>query len=436
VETIRRRGGCLLGWGHAGSRRMAEEPRTEIARNPITRGHITCSHITCSPLGIAMKILVLFSHPWRGGRSGGAETHALQLMKELSLRGHEIYFVASSGPGAAEATPPGVAAEYRLPFQSLNPLDKIQVYRRLLEIVERHGIEIIHAHHRTGGYFAEAVFRRSGVPYVITVHDIWHRAPAKALHGRIFRHLIAVSGFIRKGLEEQFGIARERIRVIHNGVDPSQIEKASSQDAALFRKQFGLGNEVVFSLVGRITESKGHYDVLEALRRLPREMHYKCLMVGEGKDKEKLQKLAADYELDDKVVFCGFQSNVPAVMRASDVILLPSHREPFAITILEAMFSRRPLLVSDSGGTPEAITNDREGIVFPVRNVAALAAGMELLAADEGLRQRLGEQAYRSAHGRFLLSKMIGDTEAYYAGILESTRAESTAGVSVSDSKT
>jgi glycosyltransferase involved in cell wall biosynthesis len=382
--------------------------------------------------GAAMKILILFSHKWRGGRSGGAETHALQLMKELSARGHEIYFVASSGDedDAAkprETKPEGVVAEYRLRFQSLNPFDKIAAYKKLLEIVERHGIEIIHAHHRTGGYFAECIYRRCGVPYVITVHDIWHQAPAKALHGRIFRHLIAVSGFIKKGLVEKFGIAPEQVRVIHNGVDAKLIEKASNEDAVLFRQRFGIGNEVVvFSLVARITKSKGHYDVVEALRRVPRDLNYRCLIVGEGKDKEKLQKLVAEYGLGEKVVFCGFQSNIPAVMRASDVILLPSHREPFAITILEAMFSRRPLLVSDSGGTPEAVVNECEGIAFPVRDVAALAAGIERLIRDEDLRRRLGERAYRTAHGRFLLEKMIADTEAYYASIVQTTKARLT----------
>ena len=290
----------------------------------------------------------------------------------------------------------------------------------MLEIVERHGIEIVHAHHRTGGYFAECVFRRSGVPYVITVHDIWHRAPAKALHGRIFRRLIAVSGFIKKGLEEKFGIAGERIRVVHNGVDPTRIESAQDEDAALFRQKFGIGSEVLFSLVARITKSKGHYDLVEALRLLPRDLDYKCLIVGEGKDKQKLQELVATHGLSEKVIFCGFQSDIPVVMRASDVIMLPSHREPFAITILEAMFSRRPLLVSDSGGTPEAIRNGHEGIVFPARNAAALAEGMKILAADEGLRRRLGEQAYRTAQQRFLLSTMIEETEAYYSEIVDS----------------
>jgi hypothetical protein len=372
----------------------------------------------------ALKILVLFTHVWRGGRAGGAETHALQLMKELSLRGHQIYFVAASGHSGDEKTPQGVLAEYRLPFQSLNPLDKLTAYRQLIEIVNRHQIDIVHAHHRTGGYFAEAIFRRTGVPYVITVHDIWHRAPFKSLHGRFLRRLIAVSGFIKHGLMEKFGLAEEQVRVIHNGVDPARIEKASDEEAARFREKFNLGGAVVFSLVARITISKGHYDVIEALRLLPRELNYKCLIVGEGKDKKALQALVARYGLGEKVVFCGFQANIPVLMKASDVILLPSHREPFAVTILEGMFSRRPLLVSASGGTPEAITNDREGIVFPVRDVAALAKGIEVLAGDPALRRRLGEEAYRTAHSRFLLSTMIDETEAYYQEIVREQKPE------------
>jgi glycosyltransferase involved in cell wall biosynthesis len=365
-----------------------------------------------------LKILLLFSHVWRGGRAGGAETHALQLMKELSLRGHQIYFVAASGHAGVETMPPGVTAEYRLPFQSLNPFDKVTAYRRLKKIVAKHEIEIIHAHHRTGGYFAEAIFRRTGVPCVVTVHDIWHRAPFKQLHGRIFRRLIAVSGFIKRGLTESFGMVAERVRIIHNGVDPARFENVNREEAARFREKFRLGTEVVFSLVARITKSKGHYDVIEALRLLPAELNLKCLIVGEGKDKKKLQALVARYGLGEKVVFCGFQANIPAVMKASDVILLPSHREPFGLSILEGMFSGKPLLVSSSGGIPEIVTNDREGIIFPVRDAAALAKAIVLLVEDPALRRRLGEEAYRAAHRRFLLSRMIDDTEAYYREIV------------------
>jgi glycosyltransferase involved in cell wall biosynthesis len=372
-----------------------------------------------------MKILILFSHSWRGGRSGGAETHAQKLMKELSLRGHEIYFVASGEQSEDEPRPPGVVAEYRLPFQSLNPWDKITAYRQLRKIVERHGIEIIHAHHRTGGYFAESIRRRTGVPYVLTVHDIWHRAPAKGLHGSIFRHLIAVSGFIKKGLVERFGMKPEQVRVIHNGVDPKPFERASDEQAGLFRKEFGIReNEVVFSLVARITESKGHYDVVEALRGLPQDLPYRLLIVGEGKDRRKLERLVAGYGVSGKVVFCGFQGEIPVLMRASDVILLPSHREPFGQSIVEGMLSGRAVLASDAGGIPEIVSHGVDGWLFAVKDTAALAKGMEALTRDEGLRQRLGEQAYRTAHERFLLTRMIDDTEAYYKWIVGLGRAQ------------
>ena len=371
-----------------------------------------------------LKILVLFSHVWRGGRAGGAETHALQLMKELSLRGHQIIFIAASGASGIENTPQGVLAEYRLPFQSLNPLDKITAYRQLIEIVHRHQIDLVHAHHRTGGYFAEAIFRRTGVPYVITVHDIWHRAPFKSLHGRFLRRMIAVSAFIQRGLTEKFGVTEAQVRVIHNGVDPARIEKASDEEAARLREKFGVGGAVVFSLVARITKSKGHYDLIEALRLLPRDLNYKCLIAGEGKDKKKLQALAARYGLGEKVVFCGFQSNVPALLKASDVILQPSHREPFGLSIVEGMFAGKAPLVSSSGGIPEIVTNGHDGIVFPARDVAALAKGIQLLVEDAALRLRLGEEATRTADRRFLLSRTIDETEAYYREIVREQKPE------------
>ncbi|MGA9069523.1 MAG: glycosyltransferase family 4 protein [Terracidiphilus sp.] len=366
----------------------------------------------------SLKILVLFTHVWRGGRAGGAETHALQLMKEMSLRGHQITFVASNGAASVDDPPQGVQAEYRLPFQSLNPLDKITAYRQLIGIVHRHQIDIVHAHHRTGGYFAEAIFRRTGVPYVITVHDIWHHAPFKFLHGRFLHRMIAVSAFIQRGLMEKFGVTKQQARVIHNGVDPAKIEKASAEEAALVRERFGVASEVVFSLVARITKSKGHYDLIEALRLLPRTLNYKCLIAGEGKDKKKLQALAARYGLSEKVVFCGFQANVPALLKASDVILQPSHREPFGLSIVEGMFAGRAPLVSNSGGIPEIVTNGHDGIVFPARDAAALAKGITLLVEDAALRRRLGEEATRTAHRRFLLSKTIDETEACYREIV------------------
>ncbi|MGD0348138.1 MAG: glycosyltransferase family 4 protein [Terracidiphilus sp.] len=365
-----------------------------------------------------MKILILFSHLWHGGSAGGAETHATQLMQELSRRGHQIVLVTCSGKDEVEGMPAGVAAKYELPFHGLNPFDQIKVYRKLAEIVQKHSIEMIHAHHRTAGIFAECIFRGRHVPYVISMHDTWRRAPLKRLHGKFFRRLIAVSAYIKREMEKQYRFSPERIRVIHNGVDPAPFEKASREEAAQFRKKNGIEDEVVLSLIARVTRAKGHYTLVEALRLVPRELKLKCLIVGEGKEKQKLQQIVSDYGLDEKVRFTGFEANIPAVLQATDIMLLPSCQEPFGLALVEAMLSRTAVIASDSGAIPEIITHEQDGLLFRASDAAALARAIQRLVADKGLRQRLGEEGYRTAHRRFLLTRMVDDIEDYYSEIV------------------
>jgi glycosyltransferase involved in cell wall biosynthesis len=369
----------------------------------------------------AMKILVLFSHPWRGGRAGGAETYVIQLIKELARRGHQIVFVTSTGKNGADPIPQGVAAEYQLPFQSPNPLDLFKAYRRLAEIVQKHKIEIIHAHHRTAGLFAEYLFRGKQVPYVISIHDTWRRAPFKKLHGKFFRRLIAASSDIKREMEKQYRFTPERIRVIYNGVDPAPFEKSWSEEAVQFKQRWGIKDETVLSLIARVTRAKGHYILIEALRLIPPELKMKCLIVGEGKERRKLEQLAASYGLNERVEFCGFEGNIPAVLQASDIMLLPSYREPFGLVVVEAMFSRTAVIASDAGAIPEIITHGRDGLLFPVGDAAALARGIQLLATDKDLRLRLGEEGYRTAHRRFLLTRMVDEIEDYYSEIISAS---------------
>jgi glycosyltransferase involved in cell wall biosynthesis len=370
-----------------------------------------------------MRIVMLFSHLWGGGRAGGAESHVLQLMRELSRRGHEIVFVSCAGASAVEGIPPGAAAGYRLPFHSANPFDQIGVYKKLRDIVRKHSIDIVHAHHRTSGIFAELVFRNIHIPYVVSLHDTWPRAPFKRFHGRFFRRLIAVSRFIQKEMERLYGFPPERFRVIYNGVDPVPFEQASREAAAAFRKRHGIEDEIVLSVIARVTRAKGHSTLIEALRQIPPALRYKCLVVGEGKEKQKLQQLAWEYGLKEKVEFTGFQADIPCVLRASDIMVMPSYREPFGLAVVEAMFSKTAVIASDSGAIPEMITHEQDGLLFPAGDAAALARAIQLLVANEALRQRLGEEGYRTAHRRFLLARMVDDNEEYYSEIVSAAAA-------------
>ncbi len=379
-----------------------------------------------------MNILILFSHRWRGGRAGGAETYTIQLIQGLTARGHSVFLATEKvdqarkiEPGRDGKLPPNVAVDYELPFQTINPLKKRNVSRQIQRIAAERRIDIVHAQHRTAGYFAEWLWRKQRVPYVVTVHDPWHRTPFKKRHGGLFRRVIAVSEFLRQLLIQDFHFPPERVRTIRNGVDPSRFAGIARADGASARAQYGIApNEVVLSQVSRISRAKGQRDLIEALALLPRDLNYRCLIFGEGSDRPRLEKLAKQRGLESKVLFCGFRADIPVVFAATDVMLLPSRREGLPLAVVEAMLSNVAVIAARTAGVPEIITHGENGLLFEAGDVRALAGHIEQLVKNPELRRCLAAAGYKTAHTRFLVSRVLEETEAYYREIIAQASAD------------
>jgi glycosyltransferase involved in cell wall biosynthesis len=379
-----------------------------------------------------MNILILFSHRWRGGRAGGAETYTIQLIQALTARGHSVFLATDKvdqackiEPGRESKPASGITVDYELPFQTINPLKKRNVYRQIQRIAAERRIDIVHAQHRTAGYFAEWLWRKHRVPYVVTVHDPWHRTPFKKSHGALFRHVIAVSDFLRQLLIRDFRFPPERVRTIRNGVDPTPFARITPADGATLRAQYGIApGEVVLSQVGRISRAKGQRDLIEALALLPRDLNYRCLIVGEGSQRRRLEQLAIRRGLEGKVLFCGFRPDIPGVFAGTDVMLLPSRGEPFGLAVVEAMLSNVAVIAARAGGVPEIITHGQDGLLFEAGDVPALAAQIQRLVTDAELRRRLAKAGCATAHARFLVSRALDETEAYYREIIAQARAD------------
>ncbi len=379
-----------------------------------------------------MNILILFSHRWRGGRAGGAETYTIQLIRGLTARGHSVFLATEKVDQACKIEPgresnllPGVAVDYELPFQAINPLKKRNVYRQIQRIAEERRIDIVHAQHRTAGYFAEWLWRKRRVPYVVTVHDPWHRTPFKKRHGGLFLRVIAVSDFLRQLLIHDFHFPPERVRTIRNGVDPSRFVGITREQGASLRAQYGIApNEVVLSQVSRISRAKGQHDLIEALALLPRDMNYRCLIFGEGTERPRLEQLAKQRGLESKVLFCGFRADIPVVFAATDVMLLPSRREGLPLAVVEAMLSNVAVIAARTAGVPEIVTHGENGLLFEAGDVRSLANHIERLVTDPELRCRLAAAGCQTAHAKFLVSRVLDETEAYYREIIAQVRAE------------
>jgi sugar transferase (PEP-CTERM/EpsH1 system associated) len=198
-------------------------------------------------------------------------------------------------------------------------------------------------------------------------------------------------------------------RVIHNGVSTERFAPRH-MDAGEIRNQLGIPAErFVIGSVGRLVPIKDHLTLLRAVEvvlRRRKDVH--VLLVGDGPERAKLQEyVAASRELTGHVTFFGASGRIPELMNAMHVFVLPSICEGMSNTVLEAMATGLPLVVSRTGGNPELVVEGSTGFLFPPGDVQALAQHLVMLAESPDLRRSFGEAARLCAVKKFSLERMI-----------------------------
>ncbi len=363
-----------------------------------------------------MNILLLFSHPWK---FGGGETYVLSLAKGLIERGHNVVLVTGLVNFDLQVAN---VHHYQLPFRTKNPFKYFTIYQQLKQLVLKHDINIIHAQYRTAGYFGAMIERKMGIPFVLTLHDDWHNAPFKSIHGKLFKHVIAVSEAIRQRFIKKFLAEPNNIVTIYNGVDAKKFNDKMllESNAADLKKRFGiLPEEKVITLLGRIRRAKGHFDLIDALDHMKScQIPFRFLIVGDGPEKEELANKVVEKGMSDKVVFTGYLSDIPAVITATDILVLPSYREAFPLSIIEAMLVRKPVIASAVGGIVEIIENNRNGLLIQPGFPRQLAEKIINLLEDPLLCQQLGSAGYKKAIAHYTLDHMVNSTVSYYETVL------------------
>ena len=221
--------------------------------------------------------------------------------------------------------------------------------------------------------------------------------------------VFAVSEELRAYHSRQSWLGIKRFRVIHNGVSIEKFAPRPSNGARL-RQELGIpADDLVIGSVGRLVPIKDHLTLLRAVEsvlRQRKDLH--VLLVGDGPERAKLEAHAEQSaELHGRVKFLGASDQIPGLMNAMDVFVLPSICEGMSNTVLEAMASGLPVVVTRSGGNPEMVGDGIAGLLFAPRDVEALAGHLGTLAQLPGLRQSLGEAARQRAVDLFSLSQMM-----------------------------
>lgn len=338
---------------------------------------------------------------------GGMEQFVVQIADAQQRRGHQATILAlQGGPLLAQAQDLG------LHVRVLGGAHKIPRVLKGLFALQRLRPDIIHAHNPTSLHYAILGKRLSHARLVLTRHG-QAKEGIKASQWPYLDAVIAVSAATSEVMRKDSGAQAQKIQVLHNGIQPSPQARSRAE----IRAELGVDKNVVGIIVARIDGLKGHETLIRALASLPEgDPPVTLLIVGDGAKRVELESLAQQLGLGpERVRFLGFRADVPDLLAASDLFVLPSLTEGLPLSVLEAMVHRLPIVATPVGGIPELVPDDRHGILVPVNDVAALAQAISQVASDPPLRAAMGEAVYRRAMEVFSFDAMVGKYDDLYS---------------------
>lgn len=264
--------------------------------------------------------------------------------------------------------------------------------------------EILHCNAYVGTpLLAQA--RANGVPILQ-----WARL---ARFDGILDHLIAadiitaVSGFVRERLKEEM-IDPEKIRVLYDGIDTEYFSPGGPKMRLRMREKLQLrADEFTILCIARFVPYKRHDLLIHGFARASAQRPgLRLLLAGDGDGQStmsEMQALVSRLGVEDAVSFTGFVSDVRTLITAADAVALCSDDEPLGCSVLEAMAMAKPIILSQSGGFPEIVTDNHDGLLFNAGDAEALAQRILKLAASAALCKRLGSTARKTVQERFSL---------------------------------
>jgi sugar transferase (PEP-CTERM/EpsH1 system associated) len=239
------------------------------------------------------------------------------------------------------------------------------------------------------------------------------------------RGYVAMSRDIARWLEQSIGVPAARIRQLYSGVDAGRFRPEGPVPADLpWPRDPGAGAPpVILGSVGRFDPIKNHAGLLRAFRAIL-ERHpewrgrLRLIIAGDGPLRGDLEALARELGLEDSAWLPGARSDVPELMRAMDVFVLPSINEGISNTILEAMATGRPVVAGRAGGNPELVVDGLTGALYDPGDPNGLATAMEQYVQQADLRQSHGEAGRRRVIEQFSLDAMVTRYGEFYDDVL------------------
>jgi sugar transferase (PEP-CTERM/EpsH1 system associated) len=242
---------------------------------------------------------------------------------------------------------------------------------------------------------------------------------------RYVDQVITPSEDLKKKMVKILKLPDESIKVILNGVDMKKFSP-SLEKRKKKRKELNISDdEMVVGTVGRLEPVKNQKMLLEVIPDIVmRFPNVKVLLVGDGVLKKELIDIAETLRIKDKVMFLGVRADVPEILTAIDVFILPSLTEGISIAILEAMACGLPVIATDVGGNPEIVIHEHTGMLVPLSKPEALSHALKVLLGDVNIRVKYGDNARKMVEEKLSLQKMVREYEEVYEMLIKKKGVE------------
>lgn len=370
--------------------------------------------------------------------TGGAEQTTLDVARAVIDAGGRALVATRGGRMTARLESDG-ARLAQMPVQSKNPLVMLGNAARLVDLIRRERVSLIHARSRAPAFSALWAAQATKTPFVATYHGVYKaQSSVKRWYNAVMTRgdlVIANSDYTRDHVLAEHDLAPAKIVTIPRGVDldrfspsfvtPDRLEK--------LRRDWKIGDNdrrTKFLLAGRLTRIKGHLTIIDAAARMKAAGRSDFLVIFAGDDQgrteygEELTKAISDAGLAEQVKIVGHCSDMPAAYLVADVAILPTIvPESFGRAAVEPQAMGRPVIASSHGGTVETVADGTSGWLVPPGDAAAwTAAMMRAIELGPTRRMEMGQAGMNRTRQLYRVDAMCAATLAAYEQVLAARR--------------
>jgi glycosyltransferase involved in cell wall biosynthesis len=360
---------------------------------------------------------------------GGGQMHVLLLAKYLHKANFEVEIATeASGWLVTEAQ------KLNLRVHQIEISNKVtwQSFLQIHQLLKQTQFDVLHTHGGTAGFWIRlvaAVLKKRPV-IIHTYHGLHYlnllekagqavqqkikRVSFKSIDRLLLSYTDRIICVCKSDYDKAIaaGVAKiDRTSIVYNGIEVDKFSRPI--DRVVARKIFNLDpTEFVFGNVGRLHEQKGHKFLLQAFAKI--DVQARLVIIGDGRLRDELTILANQLEISDRVSFLGARADIREFLSAIDIFVMPSLWEGQPIALLEALAIGIPSIASAVDGIPEIIVDGANGYLVNPKDVAGLAAAMDLAIEDPDLLWKFSNQKMNILDPKFLAKNMAMEVADIY----------------------